>query len=204
MVLRIFNTMTKKKEEFVPLVEGKVGIYTCGQTVYDDLHIGNACTYSNWDVIIRYLRYKGYEVLHVQNFTDVGHLVSDADWGEDKIVQRAAERQMHPLELVEKYIADYFRDTAALNIKKPNIMPRATGHISEMIDLVKALLEKGYAYETPTGVYFDISKFPDYGKMAGIDLTKQQAGARVEADQYKRNPHDFALWIKADPSHIMQ
>ncbi len=196
--------MTKKKEEFVPLVEGKVGMYTCGQTVYDDLHIGNARTYSNWDVIARYLHYKGYEVLHVQNFTDVGHLVSDADWGDDKIVRRAAERHMHPMELVENQIADYFRDMVELRIKRPNIMPRATGHISEMIDLVKALLEKGYAYETPSGVYFDISKFPDYGKLSGVDLTQQQAGARVEADKHKRNPLDFALWIKADPSHIMQ
>ncbi len=196
--------MTKKKEEFIPLVEGKVGMYTCGQTVYDDLHIGNARTYSNWDVIARYLRYKGYEVLHIQNFTDVGHLVSDADWGDDKIVRRAAERHMHPMELVENQIADYFQDMANLKIKRPNIMPRATGHISEMIDLVKALLEKGYAYETPSGIYFDISKFPDYGKLSGVDLTQQQVGARVEVDKHKRNPLDFALWIKADPSHIMQ
>ena len=196
--------MTKKKEEFIPLVEGKVGMYTCGQTVYDDLHIGNARTYSNWDVIARYLRYKGYEVLHVQNFTDVGHLVSDADWGDDKIVRRAAERHMHPMELVENQIADYFRDIVELKIKRPNIMPRATGHISEMIDLVKALKEKGYAYETPSGVYFDISKLPDYGKLSGVDLTQQKVGARVETDKHKRNPFDFALWIKADPSHIMQ
>ncbi|MFQ6123958.1 MAG: cysteine--tRNA ligase [Candidatus Heimdallarchaeota archaeon] len=204
MVLKVYNSLTKKKEEFIPLIAGKVGMYTCGQTVYDELHIGNARTYSNWDVITRYLRYKGYEVLHVQNFTDVGHLVSDADWGEDKIVRRAAERQMHPMELVEKQIANYFKDTAELKIKRPNIMPRATGHILEMIDLVKALLEKGFAYETPSGVYFDISKFSDYGKLSGVDLTKQQAGARIEADQHKRNPLDFALWIKADPSHIMQ
>ncbi len=204
MVLKVYNSMTRKKEEFIPLVEGRIGIYTCGQTVYDDMHIGNARTYSNWDVVVRYLRYKGYHVLHVQNFTDVGHLVSDADWGEDKIIRRAAERQIHPMELVENYIADYFRDTADLNIKRPNIMPRATGHISEMMDLVKALIEKDYAYETSSSIYFDISKFPDYGKLSGVDLTQQQAGARVETDPEKRHPLDFALWIKADPTHIMQ
>jgi len=204
MVLRIYNSFTRKKEEFIPLVEGKVGIYTCGQTVYDDMHIGNARTYSNWDVVVRYLRYKGYDVLHIQNFTDVGHLVSDADWGDDKIIRRAAEQQMHPMELVENYIADYFRDTKDLKIKRPNIMPRATGHISEMIDLVKALVEKGYGYETPSGIYFDISKFPNYGKLSGVDLEQQQAGARVETDQHKRHPLDFALWIKAEPNHIMQ
>ncbi|MHA2298296.1 MAG: cysteine--tRNA ligase [Candidatus Hodarchaeales archaeon] len=202
----IYNSLTRKKEEFIPLQKDKklVTIYTCGQTVYDDLHIGAARTYSNWDVIVRFLRYCGYEVLHVQNFTDVGHLTSDADTGEDKIVKRAKERQIDPMELVETQIRKYFQDTDSLNITRPNISPRATQHIVEMQQLVKRLLEKGYAYETEDTFYFDVSKFEGYGKMAGFRLEDQQAGARVDVDESKKNPSDFALWIKAPPEHLMK
>ncbi|MHA1167254.1 MAG: cysteine--tRNA ligase [Candidatus Hodarchaeales archaeon] len=202
--LLIFNSLTRQKEEFVPLVEGRVSVYTCGQTVYDDLHIGSVRTYSNWDVIVRFLRYQGYDVTHVQNFTDVGHLTSDADTGEDKIVKRARERQMDPMELVETKIRDYFRDTDELNINRPNISPRATQHIIEMQQLVKQLLDKGFAYETDSAIYFDVNKFSSYGKMAGFRLEDQQAGARIDVDPNKRNPHDFALWIKAPEEHIMK
>lgn len=200
----IFNSLTRQKEEFKPLVPDRVTIYTCGQTVYDDLHIGAARTYSNWDVIIRFLRYSGYDVLHVQNFTDVGHLTSDADTGEDKIAKRAKERHIDPMELVETQIRKYFQDTDDLNINRPNISPRATQHIVEMQQLVKTLLDRNYAYETEDTIYYDVSKFEDYGRMAGFKLEEQQAGARVDVDESKRNSYDFALWIRAPPEHLMK
>ena len=141
-MLKIYNTMTRQKEVFTPLEEGHVKIYTCGQTVYDDVHIGNARTYSSWDVIIRYLRYKGYNVFHVQNFTDVGHLTDDADQGEDKIEKRAKEQKINPWELVDKQIEEYWQVIDDLNINRPNISPRATSLIPEMIELIQILLEK--------------------------------------------------------------
>jgi len=209
MVLRVYNTLTRKKEVFKPITPGLVRFYSCGQTVYDDLHIGNARAYSNWDVITRYLRFKGYDVLHVQNFTDVGHLRSSDDFGldesgEDKIGQRARERGVHPMELVEYYIKRYFEDTDALNIKRANIYPRATAHIPEMIEMIQVLLDKGLAYEVDGNVYYDTSKFKDYGKLARLSLKDLKAGARVEVDKNKKNPRDFALWLKAAPDHIMR
>ncbi len=204
MTLMVYNTFTRKKEPFEPLTPGVVRMYTCGLTVYDYAHIGHARTYSNWDVVKRYLQYKGYEVLHVQNFTDVGHLTDDADQGEDKIIKRARERKVHPMELADHYIEHYLRTMDALKIKRPNIMPRATGHIPEMIELTKKLMEKGYAYETSRGIYFDIQKFPSYGKMSGLKLDELKSDQRLEHDPEKHHPADFALWIKADKSHIMQ
>ncbi len=204
MVLKVYNTMSRKKEVFKTQVPNHVKIYTCGQTVYDDLHLGNARTYSNWDVIVRYLRWRGYDVFHVQNFTDVGHLTDDADEGEDKIEKRARLRRMEPLELVDSQIRKYWRDIDELNIERPNISPRATGHIIEMQDMVKDLLSKSYAYEVDGNVYYDTAKFKDYGRLARLKLKDLKAGARIEVDERKRNPRDFALWIKAPSNHIMK
>ena len=199
--------MTRKKEVFTPLEEDHVKIYTCGQTVYDDVHIGNAKTYSSWDVIIRYLRYKGYKVFHVQNFTDVGHLTDDADQGEDKIEKRAREQKVNPWELVDKQIQEYWQVVDDLNLLRPNITPRATSLIPEMIELIQILLDKGYAYEAQGNVYYDTSKFKEYGKLARLKLDEEQAKARVAKDPLKRNYFDFALWLnaqKGDQIHIMR
>ncbi len=196
--------MSRRKEEFKPQDPSHVKIYTCGQTVYDDLHLGNARTYSNWDVIIRYLRWRGYGVFHVQNFTDVGHLTDDADEGEDKIQKRARLRRLKPMELVDIQIRKYWRDIDELNINRPNISPRATGHLIEMQDMIKDLISKGFAYVVEGNVYFDTSKFKDYGKLARLKLSDLKAGARVEVDKRKRHPRDFALWLKAPANHIMK
>jgi len=207
VMLKIYNTMTREKEVFTPLEEGHVKIYTCGQTVYEKCHIGNARTYSAWDVVIRYLRYKGYKVLHVQNFTDVGHLTDDADQGEDKIEKRAREEKINPWELVEREIEEYWHVIDDLNINRPNISPRATSLIPEMIILIKILLDKGYAYEVQGNVYYDITKFKEYGKLARLKLDEEQAKARVAQDPLKKNYFDFALWLnarKGDQVHIMR
>jgi len=204
MVLKVYNTLTRKKEVFKPQKSKRVKIYSCGQTVYDDLHIGNARMYSNWDVIVRYLRWRGYEVFHVQNFTDVGHLTDDADEGEDKIEKRAKLRRLEPMELVEKQIRHYWQDTDELNIHRPNISPRATQHIIEMQDLINNLISKGYAYEVEGNVYFNTSKFKAYGELAKLKLKDLKAGARINIDPKKKNPRDFALWIKAPAKHIMK
>ncbi len=204
MVLKIYNTMSRKKEIFKPQVSKHVKIYTCGQTVYDDLHIGNARTYSNWDVVVRYLRWRGYDVFHVQNFTDVGHLTDDADEGEDKIEKRARLKHIEPMELVTTQIRKYWKDTDELNFLRPNISPRATQHIVEMQDMVRDLLAKGYAYEVNGNVYYDTTKFKDYGKLARLKLKDLKAGARVEVDPNKKHPRDFALWLKAPANHIMK
>ncbi|MFX1348661.1 MAG: cysteine--tRNA ligase [Promethearchaeota archaeon] len=206
-MLKIYNTMTRQKEVFKPIEEGRVRIYTCGQTVYDDVHIGNARTYSSWDVVIRYLRYKGYDVFHVQNFTDVGHLTDDADQGEDKIEKRAREKKINPWELVDKQIQEYWQVIDDLNIQRPNISPRATALIPDMIEIIKILLEKGYAYEVQGNVYFDTAKFKDYGKLARLKLDEEKAQARVTEDPLKKNYFDFALWLnaqKGDQIHIMR
>ena len=207
MVLKLYNTMTRKKEVFKPLEKGKVRIYTCGLTVYDDLHIGHARTYSYWDILRRYLEWKGYDVFHVQNITDVGHLTDDADQGEDKIEKRAREKGMEPMVLVEKQLEKYYRDMDDLNILRHHINPRATGHIPEMIELIQRIIDNGFAYVVNGSVYFDVMKFHekyDYTKMARIKIEEMEAGARVEKNPEKKNPLDFALWIKAEPNHIMK
>ncbi|MFX0003000.1 MAG: cysteine--tRNA ligase [Candidatus Hodarchaeota archaeon] len=206
-MLKIYNTMTRQKEVFKPIEEGHVRIYTCGQTVYDDVHIGNARTYSSWDVVIRYLKYKGYDVFHVQNFTDVGHLTDDADQGEDKIEKRAREQKINPWELVDNQIKEYWEVIDDLNIQRPNISPRATTLIPEMIEVIKILLDKGYAYEVEGNVYYDTTKFKDYGKLGKLKLDEDKAQARVDQDPLKRNYFDFALWLnarKGDQIHIMR
>src|SRR3989304_1510783 len=204
MGLMLYNSLTRKKEEFKPLKKGKVGIYVCGPTVYGHAHLGHAKSYVSFDILVRYLRYLGFSVTYVQNITDVGHLTDDADEGEDKIVKAAKREKKHPMALAEYYTRSYFEDMDKLNCVRPDISPRASGHIVEQIELVKKLLEKGFAYEVNGSVYFDVSKFKDYGKLSGRNVEEMLAGARVEVSPDKKNPADFALWKKAEPNHIMQ
>ncbi len=183
MGLKLYNSLTRKKEEFRPVKKGRVGIYVCGPTVYGHAHLGHAKSYVSFDVLVRYLRYLGYGVTYVQNITDVGHLTDDADEGEDKIAKAAAKEKKHPMALAEFYTRSYFEDMDALNCVRPDISPRASGHIVEQIELVKKLLDKGYAYEVNGSVYFDVSKFDEYGKLSGRKVEDMQAGA---AWKYRR------------------
>lgn len=184
--------------------EGRVGIYVCGPTVYGHPHLGHAKSYVSFDILVRYLRYLGYSVTYVQNITDVGHLTDDADEGEDKLVVAARKERKHPMALAEYYTHSYFEDMDRLNCHRPDISPRATGHIIEQIELVKTLMEKGYAYEVNGSVYFEVAKFADYGKLSRRNLDEMLAGVRVEVSPDKKSPADFALWKKAEPNHIMQ
>src|SRR3972149_1647858 len=204
MALKFYNSLTKKKEIFTPLNEGRVNMYVCGPTVYDHPHIGHAKSYVSFDVIVRYLRYVGYKVRYVQNITDVGHLTDNADAGEDKILKRAQRERVEPAELVEIYTKSYFEDMDALNNLRPDISPRATAHIPEQIELIEKLIEKGFAYASNGSVYFDVQKFAEYGKLSGRKQEELEAGARIEINPEKRNPSDFALWKKAEPGHIMR
>ena len=204
MGLKLYNSLTRRKEEFKPLKEGWVGIYVCGPTVYGHAHLGHAKSYVSFDVLVRYLRYLRYSVTYVQNITDVGHLTDDADEGEDKLVVAAKKERKHPMALAEYYTRSYFEDMDRLNCVRPDISPRASGHMVEQIEMVKTLLKKGYAYEVNGSVYFDVSKFEDYGKLSGRNVDEMLAGARVEVSPEKRKPADFALWKKAEPNHIMQ
>jgi len=204
MGLQLYNSLTRGKEEFKPLKKGQVGIYVCGPTVYGHAHLGHAKSYVSFDILVRYLRYLGYSVTYVQNITDVGHLTDDADEGEDKIAEAAKKEKKHPMALAESYTRSYFEDMDKLNCVRPDISPRASGHITEQIDMVKKLLEKGFAYEVNGSVYFDVSKFEDYGKLSGRNVEEMLSGARVEVSPDKKNPVDFALWKKAEPNHIMQ
>ncbi|MGQ9698457.1 MAG: cysteine--tRNA ligase [Armatimonadota bacterium] len=202
-MLRVFNSLSRQKEDFVPVVPGHVGMYVCGPTVYDYPHIGHAKPYVAFDVIVRYLRYLGYNVRYVQNITDVGHLTDDADEGEDKIEKRAAIQKLQPMELAEFFIAEHFWALDTLGCLRPNISPRASAHIPEIIQMCQRLLDLGHAYEVDGSVYFDVSSFPQYGKLSNRRPEDQEAGVRVEVAAGKRNPADFALWKKAEPGHIL-
>ena len=205
MKLTIYNTLTKNKEEFKSIVPGMVSIYVCGPTVYGDPHLGHAKSYVFFDTLIRFLRYIGYEVKYVQNITDVGHLVSDADDGEDKIQKKAKLEKTDPMAIAYHYENVYFDMMDKLNIKKPSISSRATGHIIEMQEMIKILIDKDYAYITDEGnVYYDVAKFSDYGKLSNRTLEETLSGERITVSTDKRNPQDFALWKKADESHIMK
>ena len=204
MDIYLYNTLTKKKEQFIPLNPKEVKIYSCGPTVYKDATIGNMRTNIFQDILRRVLKYNGYKIKHVMNITDVGHLVSDADEGEDKMLKSAREENKTPQEIAEHYTKLFFEDLKSLNIETPEIICKATEHIPEMIEYVKKLIENGYAYETSTAIYFDVSKLDKYGILSGINLEEQKAGARVEVDKEKKNPYDFALWIKAPQNHIMK
>jgi len=202
--LKFFNTLTRKKDDFKPLDGNTVRIYSCGPTVYNYAHIGNLRTYIFMDLLRRTLRFGGYDLKHVMNITDVGHLVSDGDEGEDKMAKTAREQKKTPLEIAAYYTGVFLKDIDRLHIERPEIIAKATEHIQEMIDFVVALDGKGYAYETSDGIYYDIEKFPRYGMLSGISLEDQQAGARVEVNSEKKHPADFALWKKAPKEHIMQ
>ena len=204
MELYLYNTLTKQKEKFIPIDKSEVKIYSCGPTVYKDATIGNLRTNVFQDVLRRVLRYNGYKIKHVMNITDVGHLVSDGDDGEDKIVKSAKEEHKTPEEIAEHYTKLFFEDLKNLNIETPEIICKATDHISIMLDYVKSLIDNGYAYETSTAIYFDISKLDKYPVLSNLNLNDQKAGARVEIDKEKRNPYDFALWIKAPENHLMK
>ena len=202
-MLRLYNTLSREKEDFVPV--GKtVTMYSCGPTVYNYAHIGNLRTYVFMDIVRRVLRYDGYKLKGVMNITDVGHLLSDGDTGEDKMELAAKKQQKSPYEIAAYYTDVFFKDIAELNIGKHEIIAKATDHIQDMIEYVKKLVELGYGYETSDGIYFDISKFKDYGKLSRLNLDDQIAGARVEVNDEKRHPADFALWKKAPKEHIMQ
>lgn len=203
-MLRIYNTLTRQKEDFTPIHDGKAYMYSCGPTVYNYAHIGNLRTYIFMDLFRRTLRYDGYKLKGVMNITDVGHLLSDGDTGEDKMQKASREQKKSPWEIAAYYTDVFFTDLKKLNIGKPEIIAKATDHIQEMIDYVQKLVEKGYGYEIDDGIYFDIGKFPGYGKLSRLNLEEQQAGARVEVNSQKRHPADFALWKKAEPEHIMQ
>ncbi|MEE9488257.1 MAG: cysteine--tRNA ligase [Candidatus Brocadiales bacterium] len=204
MTLKVYNTLTREKSEFKPIHPRMVGIYVCGPTVYDHPHLGHAKSYVSFDVIVRYLRYLEYKVRYVQNITDVGHLTDNADQGTDKIEERARLERVEPMELVEKYMKSYFDDMDTLGVLRADIAPRATGHIPEQIELVEKLLDKGVAYQAGGSVYFDVNKFKPYGKLSGRRLDDLQASVRLEPNPDKRYPLDFALWKKAEASHIMR
>ena len=204
MDIFFYNTLTRKKEKFEPIKDNTVKIYTCGPTVYKDATIGNMRTFIFMDNLRRVLKYNGYKLKHVMNITDVGHLVSDGDEGEDKMVKSAKEEGKTPKEIAEYYTKLFFKDLELLNVDMPEIICKATDYINDMLEFVKKLLANGYAYETSTAIYFDVSKLDEYGILSGIDLRKQKAGARVDVDEEKKNPYDFALWIKAPENHIMK
>lgn len=204
MDIKFYNTLTKRKEVFKPLEGNTVRIYSCGPTVYKDATIGNMRTFIFMDNLRRMLRYNGYELKHAMNITDVGHLVSDGDEGEDKMLKSAREEGKTPLEIAEFYTKRFLKDFDRLNIDRPEIICKATEHIQEMLAFVEKLVENEYAYETSTAIYFDVSRLDKYGILSGIDLRNQKAGARVEVDKEKKNPYDFALWIKAPENHLMK
>ena len=205
MGLKIYNTLTRNKDDFKPIHEDNVGMYVCGPTVYGPPHVGHARSYIVFDLLYRYFLYNGYKVKYVQNITDVGHLVGDADEGDDKIQKKAILEKLDPVAVAYKYENMYFDCMAKLNVLKPTISCRATGHIIEIIDAVKTLIDKGYAYVTDAGnVYYDVRKFKGYGKLSGRTLDDTVSGERIEIADDKRNPEDFALWKKADPTHLMK
>ncbi|MCC5944981.1 MAG: cysteine--tRNA ligase [Bernardetiaceae bacterium] len=206
--LRIYNSLTRKKEIFEPLHAPHVGLYVCGPTVYSDVHLGNCRTFTMFDVVYRYLSFLGYKVRYVRNITDVGHLVGDADEGEDKIAKKAKLENLEPMEIVQRYTNGFHDVMKALNNISPSIEPTATGHIPEQISLVERIIENGYAYERNGSVYFDVEKYNQnyhYGKLSGRNIEEQLAGHRtLDAQEEKRQPVDFAIWKKANPEHIMR
>ena len=205
MSLVVYNTISRKKEEFKSINKGFVGMYVCGPTVYGYPHLGHAKSYVSFDIIYRYLLSKGYKVKYVQNITDVGHLVGDAESGEDKIERIAKLEQIDPVEIAYKFESIYFDNMRSLNVLRPSISSRATGHIIEIINDVKTLIDKGYAYSTNEGnVYYRINKFPKYGSLSNRTLENSLSGERIEIASDKENPADFALWKKAEKGHIMK
>ncbi len=204
MELKLYNTLSKQKEVFKPINDDKVRMYSCGPTVYYYAHIGNLRTYLFMDNLRRVLKYNGYNLLHAMNITDVGHLVSDADEGEDKMAVAAKRENKDPYEIAEFYTNRFMGDLQKLNIGKPEIICKATEHIKEMEEYVLQIIKNGYTYETENTIYFDTSKLDKYGLLSNIKVEEQKAGARVDFDKEKKNVTDFALWIKAPENHIMK
>lgn len=204
MSLKLFNTLTRKKEEFKPLDEKEIRMYSCGPTVYYFAHIGNLRAYLFMDNLRRVLKYNGYNLKHVMNITDVGHLVSDADEGEDKMMKAAKRENKNPYEIAEFYMNAFLADIDKLNVDRPEIIARATEHIDVMEEYVKKIIENGYSYQTEDTVYFNTSKLDKYGVLSNRNVDDQKAGARVEFDTNKKNISDFAIWIKAPENHIMK
>lgn len=208
-MLKLYNTLSRKKEDFKPIKPGEVGMYCCGPTVYNYAHIGNLRTYIFEDVLRRVLEFNSFDVNHVMNITDVGHLASDADEGEDKLMKALAREGKKPsvdamFSLARKYEAAFKNDIHMLNILEPNVWCRATEHVPEMIALIKRIEKNGYAYSTSGGLVFDTSKFKHYADLGKLKLEELKAGARVKLDEEKKNPSDFALWITNQPTHLMQ
>ncbi len=201
MTLQIFNVLGREKQEFKAIDEGRVGMYVCGPTVYDDSHLGHAKTYVSFDVALRYLRYSGWDVLYVQNITDVGHLQANE---EDKVLARARQLHARPMQIVETYARSYFEDMDALGVVRPDISPRASGHVPEQIEMIETLIASENAYVADGSVYFDVMSHPDYGKLSNRRLEEQQDTSRELVGGDKRHPADFALWKKASPEHILR
>jgi len=207
-MLKLYNTLTKSKQEFKPIHKGKVSMYTCGPTVYDFAHIGNLRAYTAADVLRRYLEYLGYEVRQIKNITDVGHLTADdiaqADTGEDKMLKAALREKKTPAEIAKFYEEAFRRDEEAMNILPAHYFPRATAHIAQIIKMIETLIEKNHAYEKNGNVFYDVTSFKDYGKLSGNTLENLKVGARLEEHPDKKHPWDFALWLKAPADHILQ
>lgn len=201
MSLAIYNFLTGQKEPFKPVTEGQVTMYVCGPTVYDYSHLGHAKTYVSFDVIVRWLRYSGYNLRYVQNITDVGHLLDD---GEDRILKGARRERVEPMQIVEKYMREYFADMDALGVARPDISPRASAHVPEQIEMIQTLISGGHAYVVNGSVYFSVESFSEYGKLSGRKVEDMEAGKRVAVRDEKRHPQDFALWINAPEAHILQ
>ena len=204
MKIQLYNTLSHSKEEFKPINKEEIRIYSCGPTVYSFAHIGNLRTYVFVDNLRRVLKYNGYNLKHVMNITDVGHLTSDADTGEDKMEKAARKEGKNPYEIAEYYTKYFMEDMKKLDIDMPNIISKATDNIPEMLEMVKEILKNGYAYETSKGIYFDVSKLDKYPVLSNNSVDGQEAGARIEVDKEKRNPYDFAIWIKAPENHMMK
>ena len=208
MTLKLFNTLTNKKEKFIPIKKDQVGIYSCGPTVYWNQHIGHMYAYVQWDLLVRSLNYLGYKTKWVMNLTDVGHLTGDnegnADTGEDKMEKGAQREKLSVWEIADKYIAQFKESLRLLNIRTPDVLCRATENIPEQIDLIKKIEKNGFAYRTKTGLVFDTAKFPGYANFAHLNLEDQEAGSRIEVDKEKKKPWDFLLWITNQPNHIMK
>lgn len=206
--LYIYNSLTRKKEQFIPVHEPNVGMYVCGPTVYGDGHLGHARPAITFDILFRYLNHSGYKVRYVRNITDVGHLEHDADDGEDKIAKKARLEQLEPMEVVQYYLNRYHKAMDALNVLPPSIEPHASGHILEQIEYIKGIIDAGYAYVSEGSVYFDVSKYNqsyNYGKLSGRNIDELLSTTRVlDGQSEKRNTADFALWKKASPEHIMR
>jgi cysteinyl-tRNA synthetase len=207
-ILKIYNSLSGEKEVFVPVIEGKIGMYVCGPTVYSNVHLGNVRTFMSFDVIYRYLLHLGYKVRYVRNITDVGHIVDDIDEGEDKIAKKARLEQLEPMEIVQKYTVDFHEILNDFNFLPPSIEPTATGHIIEQIAVIEKIIENGFAYVADGSVYFDVLKYNEtkqYGILSGRNLEDMLSNSRdLDGQTDKRNPQDFALWKRAEIQHIMR